>query len=218
MAIVLLAIVVCSLLILHRLGVVPGFVFSWDLVWRIFIYILLLLGVLTVLVKTWSVVVVLARLPPRWLVSPSANPVIDVLSIAVLALALYGVWRWRKWGAWLILLRLAFTVTVQVFVYRSLHWQLFRNYTGVENLFADFSGAVVWIIAFTLTWKHFKRCMVYRALGAPGGPGDAQRRRQVVWPREFGLTFARQHDTMTLGHHAPARLAALNARGCLRSR
>ena len=110
---------------------------------------------LTVVVKTWSVVVVLAQLPPRWLVSPSANPVIDVFSTAVLVLALYGVWRWRKWGAYLVLLRLAFTVAVQVFVYRSLHWQLFRNYTGMENVLADCWGAFMWIIAFTLEWRRF---------------------------------------------------------------
>lgn len=155
MAIVFLAVVVSSLVILHRLGFLPGFDFSWDLVGRIFIYILLLLGMLTVVVKTWSVVVVLAQLPPRWLASPSANPVIDIFSTAVLVLALYGVWRWRKWGAYLILLRLAFTVAVQVFVYRSLHWQLFRNYTGMENVLADFWGAFMWIIAFTLAWRRF---------------------------------------------------------------
>lgn len=154
----LLAGVVSSLVILHRLGFLPGFVFSWDLVGRIYIYILLLLGMLTVEVKTWSVVVVLAQLPPRWLVSPSANPVIDVFSTAVLVLALYGFGDggngW-KWGAYLVLLRLAFTVAVQVFVYRSLHWQLFRNYTGIENVLADFWGAFMWIIAFTLAWRRF---------------------------------------------------------------
>jgi predicted ferric reductase len=106
MAIVILAIVVFSLAILHSLGVLPRFVFSWDLVWRIFIYILLLLGVLTVMVKTWSIVVVLAHLPQRWLVSPSADPVIDIVSTVVLALALYGVWRWKKWGLTSFLLAL----------------------------------------------------------------------------------------------------------------
>lgn len=156
MAIVLLAIVVCSLLILHKIGLMPRFAFSWDLVWRIFIYILLLLGILTVIVKTWSIVVVLAHLPKRWLVSPSANPILDIVSTAVLAIALYGIWRWRKWGAYLILLRLAFTAAVQILVYRSLHWQLYRGYTGTGNLFADFSGAFMWIIAFSLTWEHFK--------------------------------------------------------------
>lgn len=155
MAVVILAIVVCFLVILKRLGLMPHFVFSWDLVWRIFVYILLLLGALTVAVKSWSIVVVVARLPRRWLVSPSANPIIDVVSTAALAVALYGIWKWKKWGAYLVLLRLAFTVALQIFVYRSLHWQLFRNYTGMENVLADLWGAVMWIIAFCLTWKHF---------------------------------------------------------------
>jgi len=112
--------------------------------------------VLTVVLKTWSIVVVVAHLPTCWLVSPSATPIIAVVSTATLALALYGVWRWRKCGAYLVLLRLAFTVGVQVFVYRSLHWQLFRNYTGMENVIADWWGAFMWIIACSLTWKHFK--------------------------------------------------------------
>lgn len=155
MAIILLALIVGSLVTLHRLGVLQRFNFSWDLVWRIFIRILLWLGVLTVAVKTWSIVVVLGHLPRRWMLSPSANPPIDILSTAVLALALYGIWRWRKWGAYLVLLRIAFTVVVQVFLYRSLQWHLFRNYTGSENVLADFSGAVMWIVAFCLTWKHF---------------------------------------------------------------
>lgn len=156
MAILLLVAVVCSLVVLHKLGLMPNFVFSWDLVWRIFIYILILLGVLTLVVKTWSIVVVLMHLPQRWLVSPSANPAVDGVSTAVLAIALYGIWRWRKWGAYLVLLRIAFTVTVQVFVYRSLKWRLFHNYSGTKNLIADFSGALMWIIAFSLTWKHFE--------------------------------------------------------------
>ncbi|MGA8529162.1 MAG: hypothetical protein WB622_05565 [Acidobacteriaceae bacterium] len=132
MAIVLLAVVVGSLVILRRLGLMPRFVFSWDLVWRIFVYILLLLGVLTVIVKTWSIVVVLAHLPHRWLVSPSANPVIDAVSTAILAIAHYGVWRWRKWGAFLVLLHIALTVVVQAFVYRSLHWHSFATIPTVR--------------------------------------------------------------------------------------
>lgn len=156
MAIVLLAIVVGLLMVLHKIGLLPRLVFSWDLVWRIFIFVLLLLGVLTVIVKTWSIVVVMAHLPQRWLVSPSASPAIDIVSTGVLAAALYGIWRWKKWGAYLVLLRLAFTAGVQIFVYRSYHRRLFRNYNGTENLFADLSGAIMWIIAFCLTWKHFE--------------------------------------------------------------
>lgn len=110
---------------------------------------------LTIIVKTFSFVVVLAHFPHRWLISPSSNPAIDLASTAVLTLALYGIWRWKKWGAYLVLLRLAFTIAIQVFVYRSLHWQLFRHYTGTQNVVADVSGAVMWILAFSLTWKHF---------------------------------------------------------------
>jgi hypothetical protein len=156
MAILILIGVVCVLFLLHRLGFLLRFPLSWDLVRRIFLYILLLLGLLGFLSKAWSIVVSLEHLPPRWLISPSGNPIIDIVSTVTLGIALYGIWRWKKWGAYLVLVRLAFTIAIQLFVYRSLSWRLFHNYTGRENVFADLSGAVMWIIAFSLTWKHFE--------------------------------------------------------------
>jgi len=42
-----------------------------------------MLGGLAVVAKTWRIVDVLAHLPPRWLVSPSANPAIDIASAAL---------------------------------------------------------------------------------------------------------------------------------------
>ncbi len=126
------------------------------MVWRIFVYILLGLGVLGVLAKSWSIVVILAHLPTNWLISPSQNPFLDIISTVVYAAALYGIWRWKKWGAYLIFVRLAFTMSLQIFVYHSLGWQLAVGYTGTENLLADLSGAGLWLVAFLFTWKHFR--------------------------------------------------------------
>lgn len=111
-----------------------------------------MLGVLGLLSKLWNIVVVLAHLNARLLISPSRDPLIDMLSSAGLALALYGVWRRRKWGAYLIFVRLAFTIVVQVFIYHSLNWRLTRGYTGRENVWADAMGAAMWLLAFWRTW------------------------------------------------------------------
>jgi len=152
----MLIIVVASLVLLHRLGLLPRFSFSWDLVCRIFVYILLMLDGFAFLLKTWSIIVILAQLPGRWLVSPSADPAIDVVSTTALGIALYGVWRWRKWATYLVLIRLAFTMAVQLFVYPSPSWRLVHGYTNFESVFTDLSGVVLWTVAFSLTWEHFE--------------------------------------------------------------
>jgi hypothetical protein len=100
-------------------------------------------------------VVVLAHLPARLLVSPSRDPALDILSTVVLAVALVGIWRRKKWGAYLVLARLAFTIGLQVFVYRSLGWHLAQNYSGLDNVLADFSGAAMWLVAFAGAWRDF---------------------------------------------------------------
>ena len=156
MAILILAVVIGSLAALHEFGILERVPLSWDLVCRMFLYILLLLGVLAVVLKSWSIIVILAHLPRQWLVSPSGNPALDVISTALLALALYGIWRWRKWGAYLVLIRLALTIAIQVFIYRSGSWHLFHGYTGRDNVLADVSGAMMWIVGFSLTWRHFE--------------------------------------------------------------
>ncbi len=155
-SLLILAGVMAALFILKRLGFLPRLIFSWDLTGRILIYILLAWGILGVISKTWSIIVVLAHLPSAWLVSPSANPVIDIISTIAYVAALYGIYRWTKWGAYLIFVRLAFTMVIQVFVYHSLGWQLVGNYTGLDNLLADLSGGVTWLIAFALPWKRFR--------------------------------------------------------------
>lgn len=121
----------------------------------LFLDILLLLGLLGVLSKTWSIVVVVGHLSSSLLVSPSQNPLIDTVSTVALALALYGIWPGRKGGAYLVLARLAFTIAVQVFIYQSFSWQLFRNYTGEENAVADLIGGAMWLLAFSQTWRSF---------------------------------------------------------------
>ena len=153
---VMLITVVGSLILLHRLGLLSRFSFSWDLVCRTFVYILLMLDGLAFLIKTWSIVAVLGELPERFLASPSANAAIDIVSTTALGVALYGVWRWRKWAACLVLIRLACTMAVQLFVYPSSSGRLLHGYTNLESVFMDLSGVVLWTAAFLLTWEHFE--------------------------------------------------------------
>jgi hypothetical protein len=87
-----------------------------------------------------------------------------ISSTALLAAALLGIWRWRKWGAYLIFVRLAYSMVVQIFVYHSLGWQLislypgtgYGTYTGLFNIVADLLGVVTWFLAFYFTWPYFK--------------------------------------------------------------
>jgi hypothetical protein len=157
MALLLAAVIVGLLILLHRAGFLPDFSLSWTLFWTVFLNILLALGVVTVLVKAWSIAVILGHLDSKLLISPSRDPLIDIGSTAALALALYGIWRRWKWAACLVLARLAFTIGVQVFVYHSLHWQLVRNYAGYQNVLADLIGAAMWLLAFNRTWAQFRR-------------------------------------------------------------
>jgi hypothetical protein len=156
MALLILGLIVGGLFVLCRFRILPNLSLSWGLIWTIFLNILLVLGALGFVSKAWSIVVVLGHLNAKFLVSPSRDPVIDIASAAVLALALFGVWQRRKWGAYLIFIRLAFTIGVQVLVYHSLGWHLARNYTGADNVYADISGAVMWFLAFNRNWKHFR--------------------------------------------------------------
>jgi hypothetical protein len=155
MALLALGVIVGGLFLLQRFGVLPNFSLSWDLAWRTFLNILLVLGIFGLVSKIWSIVVVLGRFDAK-LISPSRDPLVDIASTALLALALYGVSRRRRWGAYLILARLVFTIAVQVFVYRSVGWRLVGNYTGLENVFADLSGAMMWLVAFNRNWAAFR--------------------------------------------------------------
>jgi hypothetical protein len=155
-SVLILIVVVVALLIFQRFGLIARFPLSWNLVCRIFIYILLILGALGFLAKVWSIIVVLAHLNPAWLVSPSGDPLIDIVSTITYALALWGIWRWKKWGAYLIFVRLAFTMAVQIFVYHSLGWHLAAGYTGLDNLYADLMGGATWLLGLFFTWKYFK--------------------------------------------------------------
>jgi hypothetical protein len=117
--------------------------------------VLLVLGGIGLLTKLWSVFVLEAGLSSRLLISPSRDPIIDIISCLLLAAALYGIWRLKKWGAYLVLLRLAYTIVVQVLVYQSLSWQLIGSYNGISNLLGDVLGAVLWVWAFSRKWSFF---------------------------------------------------------------
>lgn len=155
MALLVALAIVGVLVLLRRLGFWPDVPPSWNLFWRIFLNVLWVLGVAAVVAKAWSIAVVAGHLDPRLLVSPSRDPFIDGISTAFLALALYGVWERRKWGAYLIFVRLVLTICIQVFVYHSLQWHLVRHYTGAQNLAADFVGVAMWLLAFNRTWDMF---------------------------------------------------------------
>ncbi|MGH7141259.1 MAG: hypothetical protein ACREGH_01315 [Minisyncoccia bacterium] len=116
---------------------------------------MLALGVLGVLAKAWSIIVILAHLSPALLISPSQNFSLDIVSTIVYAVALWGIWRFKKWGAALVFVRLAFTIFLQLFIYHSLSWHLAAGYTGLDNLYADISGGLTWLIAFVWLWKYF---------------------------------------------------------------
>jgi len=154
-ALLLLCVILILLFGLQRIGIGVKRQISWRMAGSIFLYILLALGVLGVIAKAWSIAVILLHLNPAWLVSPSQNPVLDILSTVIYAIALYGIWRRRKWGAYLIFVRLALTIFLQVYVYHSLHWQMTAGYTGLDNLYADFSGGATWLIAFYWMWAYF---------------------------------------------------------------
>ncbi len=126
--------------------------------------ILLIFGVIGLLAKIWSIIVVLANLNMSWMISPSQNPLIDTVSTLILAVALYGIWQWKKWGAYLIFGRLAYTMFVQLFVYHSLGWQLislypgtgYGTYTGLFNIGTDIFAVFMWLLAFSRKWTYFK--------------------------------------------------------------
>jgi hypothetical protein len=156
MALLITVLIIAVAFALRGVGVLATFQFSSRLFWNLFLNVLLALGVLAVVIKAWSIVVVLGHLNPKLLISPSQDPIIDIVSTTALALGLYGIWRRRKWGGYLVLARLAFTIGVQIFIYHSLDWQLFRNYSGIDNVLADVSGAIMWLLAFNRTWPDFR--------------------------------------------------------------
>jgi hypothetical protein len=54
-----------------------------------------------------------------------------------------------------VLLRLAYTIVVQVLVYQSLSWQLIGSYNGISNVAGHVLGAVLWVWAFSRKWSSF---------------------------------------------------------------
>ena len=121
-----------------------------------FIDVLLIIGVIGLLTKVWSIAVVLAHLNRNLMISPSRDPLVDLSSSALLALALFGIWRLRKWGAYLVILRLAYTILVQLLLYQSLGWGLIGSYNGAQNIIGDLLGAGLWLWAFSRKWSSFK--------------------------------------------------------------
>ena len=103
----------------------------------------------------WSVGVVAFHLEDRAIFAPLRFAPLAILSSIVLALGLIGVWRRRKWGAWLVLAQMAFTAAVQVFTYRALGWDMFRGYAGWMNVSGEVASLAMWALALLWTWKHF---------------------------------------------------------------
>ncbi len=155
MALLVLLLIVAGLFVLQRFGSFRDYRITWDMTGRLFLNILTAFGVLTVVMKLWSVGVVAFHLDSRLMLSPTRYPPVDIASSVVLALGLIGVWRRRKWAAWVVIARLVFTIGLQLFIYRSLGWDLFRGYTGEDNALADIVGLLMWALAFAFTWKHF---------------------------------------------------------------
>jgi hypothetical protein len=128
---------------------------TWDLTGRTLLDILTTLGALTAAVTFWSIGVVAFHLQDRTFFEPIRFAPLAILSSIVLALGLIGVWRRRKWGAWLVLAQLAFTAATQTFTYRALGWDMFRGLTGWVNVTGDVASLVLWVLALLWTWKHF---------------------------------------------------------------
>ena len=144
------------ILILIMVGLVVGRrPITWDITGQLFLNILTTLAVLTLAVTLWSVGVVAFHLQDRAIFAPMRFAPVAILSSIILALGLIGVWRRRKWGAWLVLAQLAFTAAMQVFTYRALGWDMFRGFTGWMNVSGDVASLVLWVLALLWTWKHF---------------------------------------------------------------
>ena len=121
----------------------------------IFLYFMIIFGVVTVLVKVFSVIA-LASKHSNLIISPSGSPAIDLFSTALLVVALIGIWKWKKWGAYLVFIRLAFTMIVQFFIYQSLGLSLIAGYNGTFNFIADVAGAGLWVLALYRKWSYFE--------------------------------------------------------------
>lgn len=112
-------------------------------------------GVITIIAKVFSVIALVSR-HGNLIISPSGFPAIDLFSTALLVVALIGIWKWKKWGAYLVFIRLAFTMIVQFFIYQSLGAILIAGYNGTLNFLADIVGAGLWALALYRKWPYFE--------------------------------------------------------------
>jgi hypothetical protein len=121
----------------------------------LFLTVVIAFEFLTVLVKVLSDVALVTN-HPNLEISPSGSVPIDTVETGILVVAIIGVLRWKKWGFYLILVRLAITILVQLFLYQSLGQQLIAGYNGTENVIDDFVGAGLWIWAVYRKWSFFE--------------------------------------------------------------
>ena len=120
-----------------------------------FLTVVIAFEFLTVLVKVLSDVALVTN-HPNLEISPSGSVPVDMVETGILVVAIIGVLRWKKWGFYLVLVRLAITVLVQLFLYQSLGQQLIAGYNGTTNVIDDFVGAALWIWAVYRKWSLFE--------------------------------------------------------------
>ena len=155
MALLVLLLIVGALFVLQRFGSFRDHPITWDLTWRIFLNVLIAIALLTMAVKLWGVGEAIFHLDTRVLVAPAREPPVDIASAMVLAFGLIGVWRRRKWSAWVVIGRLVVTIGLQVFIYRALGWDMVRGLDGWRNVTGDVADLLMWAWAFNRNWKHF---------------------------------------------------------------
>jgi hypothetical protein len=67
----------------------------------------------------------------------------------------WGIWTWKKWARISYLYGSGLPSSCKYsFITRSPGTS--SQDSGLENLYADFSGGLTWLTAFYFTWKHFK--------------------------------------------------------------
>ena len=121
----------------------------------IFLTVVILFHVLTVIVKVFSDMALVTG-NSSLEISPSGSVPIDLSESAILVAGIVGLLRWKRWGFYLILVRLAVTIAVQLFVYHSLGQNLIAGYNGTLNVIYDFAGAAIVSLAVYRKWSYFE--------------------------------------------------------------
>ena len=121
----------------------------------VFLTVVIAFEVLTIILKVFSDLALFTNNASLEF-SPSGSIPLDMTETAILAVGLVGVLRWKKWGFYLVLIRLGITILVQLFLYQSLGQQLIGGYNGTTNVVFDFVGVAFWIVAVSRKWSYFE--------------------------------------------------------------